>query len=137
MTDSASDACHIKDLLALYNIAIDSGDIDGFLATFAPDGIFDGVHGRFEGTSGLRKFITAYWTEPEFARLRGTQHWITNVNVAVAGDTATSYCYGTVISAGMSGNQIMGTWHYRDELVKLGGEWRFALRYVRPFTIPS
>ena len=137
MANSPSEARQIEDLLTLYNIAIDSGDIDGFLATFAPDGIFDGVHGRYEGTSELRRFITAYWTDPEFERLRGTQHWITNVKVTVSGDAATSYCYGTVISAGTNGNQIMGTWHYKDKLVKLSSEWRFSLRYVRPFAIPS
>lgn len=133
MTNSQSDHEQISSLLARYNIAIDSGDIEGFIATFHPDGVFDGVHGRFEGEAALRSFITTYWTDPDFERLWGAQHWITNVNISVSGSSATSYCYGTVLSADASGNQVMGTWHYRDDLTKANGEWRFSTRYVRPF----
>jgi ketosteroid isomerase-like protein len=133
MTSTGTDVEEINNLLFDYNIAIDSGDIDGFLATFMPDGAFDGIHGRFEGTAELRRFVTAYWTEPEFARLRGTQHWLTNIRIRVSGDSATSYCYGTVLSQGTADNKVMGTWHYRDKITRLDGEWKFSERYVRPF----
>jgi hypothetical protein len=135
MPDKLTANEQITTLLTAYNIAIDSGDVEGFLDTFAPDGIFDGVHGRFEGQVRLREFINRYWADDEFARLRGAQHWINNLQISVHDDIAICYCYGTVLSSGTSGNQVMGTWHYNDQLIRIDGRWKFAVRYVRPFTV--
>jgi hypothetical protein len=38
-----------------------------------------------------------------------------------------------VLLYGDLNNVVSGTWYYRDELVKRGGQWRFSLRYVRQF----
>jgi hypothetical protein len=96
--------------------------------------VFDGIHGRFAGADELKGFIESYWSEDSFARLRGTQHWISGLVIDGQDDEARCNCYGTVITQGVSDNRILGTWHYRDVVHRVNGEWKFAQRFVRAFS---
>ena len=68
MSLPASDKIEIQELVARYNRAIDSGDVEGWVDTFLPDGVFEGlVVPTFRGHTELRAFATAFWTEPQYA----------------------------------------------------------------------
>ena len=74
MSLSAADKIEIQELVARYNRAIDSGDVEGWVDTFVRDGVFEGlVVPTFRGHDELRAFVTAFWTEPEYAEWRGAQ----------------------------------------------------------------
>src|SRR5574338_625739 len=48
----------ICDLLARYCLALDAGDVDGWVALFTPDARYE-VYGRsFEGHAGLRRMLS-------------------------------------------------------------------------------
>jgi len=55
---SAQDNFEIQQLYAKYNIAIDSGDAEGYAATFTPDGVFN----QFSGHDALVGFAKM-WRE--------------------------------------------------------------------------
>jgi hypothetical protein len=59
MLPSAEDHVAITDLLARYCLALDLGDVEGWLALFTPEARYE-VYGRaFEGHAGLRAMVTA------------------------------------------------------------------------------
>ena len=72
-TLSAQDYFEIQQLYARYNIAIDSGDAEGWAATFTPDGVFN----TFSGHEAL------VWVHKDMARKTGT---------ARHGSTGTTIC---------------------------------------------
>src|SRR3990172_8727347 len=65
---TAQDYVDIQQLYARYNYAIDSGDIEAYVALYTPDGSFN----SFTGHEGLRTFMKN--------RNGGTRrHWNTNL----------------------------------------------------------
>src|SRR5271163_2930815 len=73
-TLSAQDYFEIQQLYARYNIAIDSGDAEGWAATFTPDGAFNTSIGH----DALVNFVKT-WRE----KLNGAtrKHWNTNLQI--------------------------------------------------------
>jgi uncharacterized protein (TIGR02246 family) len=133
---SPADWVAVNELVARYNRAIDTGDVEGWVGTFAPDGVFDGVIGRFEGEEALRRLATDYWTTPAYEPWRGCQHWVNNVVVESLGGTperARLRCDHAMIKAEAGGARVVLLAAYDDELVRLDGGWRFARRTVRAF----
>jgi hypothetical protein len=56
---SPEDRVAIGDLIARYCVALDVGDVDGWLALFTPDARYE-VYGRsFDGHAGLRRMLAA------------------------------------------------------------------------------
>lgn len=132
----AEDVLAIHDLIGRYNRAIDTGDADGWADCFLPDGVFDGVIGRFEGRAALHGLATAYWTEPEYEPWRGCQHWVNNVVVDGdgEGDAATLRCDHAMLKPDVDGGaRIVLLASYHDRLARVDGRWRFVQRTVRGF----
>ena len=84
----ASEKAAIAELIARYNFAIDHNDFQGWADCFTPDGVFDGMIGRFAAHSELDRFTA------EVKRLTADtpnlRHYVTNIMTEVDGDSASS-----------------------------------------------
>jgi hypothetical protein len=125
------DRIEIHDLVARYNLAIDTGDVEGWVATFTPDGVFDGIVGQFAGAAALRRFASAYASDPAYERYRVAQHWVNNLVVDGQGDRARLRCQHLLVAPTATGGEVILVAAYDDELVRTPEGWRFALRRVR------
>ena len=134
MSLSVADKIEIHELVARYNRAIDSGDIEGWVDTFLPDGVFEGlVVPTFRGHDELRAFAAAFWTEPEYAEWRGAQHWTTNMIIDGEGDRATLFAYHIMFTPAGPGANPALMCAYNDEIHRVNGTWKFARRRVVEF----
>jgi ketosteroid isomerase-like protein len=128
--DIARDKAAIAELIARYNYAIDHNDYQGWADTFAPDGVFVGIIGRFAAHKELDKFIAS--VKSLMAASPNLRHYVTNVLPDINGNEArcTSFLLMTSTKDGVSTIALAG--EYEDRLVKLNGQWLFLERVVRP-----
>jgi uncharacterized protein (TIGR02246 family) len=115
----------IRELLAAYARAADSGNADRFAALFALDGVLE-IHGvgAIEGRDAIRSFLGG-GTDASPVRLR---HHLTNVSIAVESPSAaTGECYFTVFTD--AGVDHWG--RYRDRYVGAADGWTIAHRLAR------
>lgn len=115
------DRLTIQELLARYNHAIDSGDAEGWAATFAPDGTFESRGATHSGTEALVAFARDF-----SGRMAGARHWNNNLVIEADGDRATATCYLQLWREG----QLVSEGRYVDALRKVDGQWRFTSRKV-------
>ena len=134
---SAEDKIEIYELIARYNVAIDSGDAEGWAQCFTPDGVFDGIVGRYEGREEIAAFARRYWTDPEYEEWRACQHWVNNVIIEGDGDEATQTAFHQLVQPTAEGGRILLVARYRDELRRLDGRWLFTQRRVRAHDDPD
>ena len=126
-----ADKIEINELIARYNVAIDDGDADGWARTFAPDGVFDGIVGRFEGRDEIAAFARRYSSDPQYADFRACQHWVNNILIDGHGDEATLRADHQMVKPTEDGGRILLVARYDDSLRRVDGEWLFASRRVR------
>lgn len=102
MAMTAWDYEEIRQLLARYNLAIDSGDAAGWAARFVPDGVFEcsGVPasspfgGRHEGSAALHAYAVRH-----FGVAKGrARHWNATLEIEGDGREATMRCYLLALS---------------------------------------
>jgi hypothetical protein len=129
-TLTAQDNFEIQQLYAKYNIAIDSGDAEGYAATFTPDGVFN----TFVGHDALVNFAKT-WREKLNGAMR--KHW--NSNLQIAGDSteATGFVYLMLVDLSTKPASILATLTYTDSLVKTKDGWRFKKRTTKNDTTPA
>jgi uncharacterized protein (TIGR02246 family) len=125
-----ADRVEIEDLVARYNKAIDTGDAEGWAATFTKDGEFHGIVGDFAGTDELTAFVRAYASEEQFAEFASAQHWVTNIVVEGDEDRAEMFAHLMMIAPLSDGGRILLVGRYEDTLRKEDGRWLFARRIV-------
>lgn len=134
----ADDRAEIENLSNRYMVAVDAGDIDTVMETWADDGelvwVFGHEHGKAEIRAAMSGFGGARYEEiPEGAtsRLR-TRHQIINHVIDVDGDTAKTTAYWFAMTNRNPGEELkllyMG--HYEDVLQRVDGAWKFKLRRV-------
>lgn len=120
----------IGDLTARYGRTYDTGDREGWIGTFLPEGVFK-LPGRepIEGHSALRAFFR---DAP-----RDVVHVTTDAIVEVDGATARQECRVLVLQPGPTGNNgdaanpaVRMVGRYDDELVYERGGWYFVRRAV-------
>lgn len=124
----------IKDLLARYGWALDTGDVDAFVACFAPDGVM--IEEVFEdpdvwqGRDGIRRLAEHY---RGIANFPGRQHFAANILVTpTAEDRAQVRSFALVTECqGEPPYKLRFCGYYDDEIVRLDGQWHFARRVVR------
>ena len=129
-TLSAQDYFEIQQLYARYNIAIDSGDAEGWAATFTPDGVFN----TFSGHDALVGFIKT-WRE----KLNGAtrKHWNNNLQVTGNSKEASATTYLMLVDFGTKPPSILMTGSYTDSLVKTKDGWRFTKRMTKSDVTPT
>lgn len=131
-TVSVEDRLAIERLYADYAWALDTGDVDGVMATFWPDAVMEDPIGRFgpDEEHGVRVFFERIAARPDFA---GRQHWVSQLKLRAVDGGAVADCYVFVpASYRRGGVNIHLTAFYRDRLEVHDGEWRFRERLVGP-----
>lgn len=133
-TLSPDDRFAIKDLMARYSWALDTGDLDAFVACFASDGMM--VEEVFkdpdiwQGQGGLRRLAEHYRSIPNFA---GRQHYCGNTLVTAGpegGAHARSFALVTEC-LGAPPYVLRFCGYFEDELVSQNGQWLFQRRVLR------
>jgi hypothetical protein len=127
---SAQDNFEIQQLYARYNIAIDSGDAEGYASTFTPDGVFN----QFTGHDALAGFAKM-WRE----KLNGAtrKHWNTNLQISGNSKEASGFVYLMLVDIGTKPASILTTATYTDSLVKTKDGWRFTKRTTKADLPPA
>jgi ketosteroid isomerase-like protein len=123
---TTQDYLEIEQLYARYNHAIDSGDAEGWAATFTPDGVFNT---KFIGREGLLGFMKTWGEKMNGANRR---HWNSNLRLTPSADGANGTVLLMLLDVGTQPPAIVMTGQYADTLVKTANGWRFKSRLVRP-----
>lgn len=127
---SAQDNFEIQQLYARYNNAIDSGDAEGWAATFTPDGVFN----TFSGHDALVGFVKM-WREKLGGATR--KHWNTNLQINGDSKEATASVYLMLVDFGTKPASILTTGMYSDSLIKTKDGWRFTRRITKGDVAPA
>jgi hypothetical protein len=131
---SLEDRQAIYDTLARYIWGMDTGDIDGVVAQFTPDGVITDVTGkRWDATTGgVRGFASHFLTQPN---RRGGQHHVQHLFVEPAGAGYRITSYWVSIQWQVEGDRkflrAMGS--YVDTCVKVGGQWLIHEKIIAPW----
>src|SRR5271168_14090 len=128
-TLTAQDSFEIQQLYARYNMAIDSGDAEGWAATFTPDGVFN----TFSGHDALVGFIKL-WRE----KLNGAtrKHWNNNLQLTGNSKEASATVYLMLVDFSTKPTSILSTGMYTDSLIKTKDGWRFTKRTTKGDVAP-
>ncbi len=135
----AEDRALIENLSNRYMVAVDAGDIDTVMDTWAEDGVLEWVGGVEEGKAEIRAAMSNFGGGARRARIPEgatswprTRHQIINHVIDVDGDTAHTVAYWFALTNDTPDGEVkllfMG--HYEDELVREGGRWLFKKRAV-------
>ena len=127
---SAQDYFEIQQLYARYNNAIDSGDAEGWAATFTPDGVFN----TFVGHDALVNFVKT-WREKLGGATR--KHWNNNLQITGSSKEANGSVYLMLVDFSTKPPGIVGTASYTDNLVRTKDGWRFTKRTTKGDTAPA
>jgi len=138
LADYANDRAEIENLSNRYMIAVDAGDIETVMATWAEDGVLEWVGGVEVGKEAIRKAMSNFGGArpvniPEGATSRPrTRHQIINHVIDVNGDTAktVAYWFALTNNTPQKDVQLLYFGHYEDELVRQNGKWLFKRRKV-------
>jgi uncharacterized protein (TIGR02246 family) len=122
-TTEIEDREAIRELLARYNHAIDSHQIDELVGLFTDDGVFEAGGGRaMKGPDELRAFAEGVPA--------GLRHFLANEIIDVDGDEATVRAYLFILAGKPAAAVTIGV--YADLVHRVDGRWRFARRTFTP-----
>jgi hypothetical protein len=141
----ADDRAEIENLSNRYMVAVDSGDIDTVMATWADDGVLEWAGGIERGKAAIRKAMSNFGgarpvkLAPGATSRPRTVHMIINHVIDVHGNTAktTAYWFNITNATPQKDVQLMYFGHYEDELVKRNGHWLFKVRKVYNESLPN
>jgi len=124
---SADDYIEIQQLYTRYNMMIDSGDAEGYAATFTPDGAFN----TFNGRDALIGFI--------HGRTNGgnMRHWNTNLAITGTPEGANGSVYLLLVDVSVRPPVLSTAAKYEDQLVKTPAGWRFKKRVTKGEAPPA
>jgi len=133
VTIGVGDRLEIHELMARYDMAEDSGDLAGWVATFSRDGGFVGRRTgvTVTGHADLLAFAVERAARPDI----GTYlHRTTNIIIDEAAFGATAQSCVMMIAKSDNGTySVRGVAIKTDELVREDGRWRFRLRINNPW----
>ena len=130
---TVADRIEINDLMASYAWALDTGDVDSFVACFTPDAVvieevFEEPD-RWEGAAGIRKLAEHFRAVPGFP---GRQHHLSQLVVKGNSHRATARAFALVTECrGEPPYLIRFAGYWDDKLVKFRGRWLFKERIIR------
>ena len=134
----ADDRAEIENLSNRYMVAVDAGDIETVMSTWAEDGVLEWVFGVERGKAAIRKAMSGFggaapYTVPAGAKSRPrTRHQIINHVIDVDGNKAKTIAYWFALTNRTPQNdvQLLYFGHYEDTLEKVDGKWLFKTRKV-------
>jgi hypothetical protein len=135
---STADRLAIHEVIARYAWALDTGDVEGFVACFCRDGVllWDAFEQpqSWQGEAALRHFASFFRNLPSSA---GRQHHVSNTVITPTPEGAAARSYVTVAlrqGDGPHALHVMG-W-YEDGLRQEDGQWHLASRIIRDWSGP-
>lgn len=111
-----TDRDQIRELIAAYALLLDADDIDGCLRLFTEDSEYLVFGKTLLGPEKVRKMFTR---APRGMHLTGASV------ITIDGESASARTQVLFVEAG---THVMRPALYDDELVKVGGQWRFRRR---------
>ncbi len=115
----------IKEIRHMYCYYADSGRMAECAALYSDDAIADfGPLGVYRGIDEIRQFYCD--TVPSFFSFM--LHLVHNHTVRVNGNTGEGSCYFEFKGTSAKGNPLIGAGRYEDQVVKIGGQWKFKRR---------
>lgn len=135
---AVEDQLAIRDIVARYAWALDTGDVERFVNCFCRDGVlvwdsFD-CPARWEGREALRHFATFIRDLPSSA---GRQHHVTNTVIEGCEEGARSKSYAAVaLREGDGPHKLHVMGYYEDLFRRENSQWRLAERIIRDWSGP-
>jgi ketosteroid isomerase-like protein len=136
----ADDRAQIENLSNKYMVAVDAGDIETVMSTWAEDGVLEWVNGTEVGKAAIRKAMSGFGGArkveiPEGATSRPrTRHQIINhvIDISADGKTAKTTAYWFAITNNNPEKEVKLLYfgHYEDDLARVNGKWLFKKRRV-------
>ena len=122
---TADDQLAIRQLVARYSHAMDSGDGAALAGTFVDDGVFDAGGLVLEARNALEEFARGF---PD--SVRAPRHVVSNLVIEGDGDRATGQAYVQLYAlvGDPPRQEVTHSGKYADTLVKVDGIWRFVTR---------
>lgn len=135
---TAEDQLAIRETIARYAWALDTGDVDGFVGCFCRNGvlIWDAFEEpeRWEGAEALRHFAAFFRSLPSSA---GRQHHVTNTLIEWCEGGACSRSYVAVALRQGDGPHLLNVMgFYEDVFRREDGRWRIVERVIRDWSGP-
>jgi hypothetical protein len=144
---SADDRLDIMDLIARYAYTLDSGDLDGYVNNFAPDGVLFEHH---KGQAAIREYVGMLMSQGRAGPLPNGdvayRHFVGSAVIDGEGDRATVHSYLLWVNMG-SDPPVSAAAEYTDQCARLDGHWVFQSRSLRrlagrfpgsdPVTVPG
>jgi len=128
---TTQDYADIQQLYARYNLAIDTGDGEGWASMFMPDGVFNT---NTKGHDALVQFVRD-WREKRNGANR--RHWNSNLVITPTNEGANGSVYLLLLDIGVRPAVPALTAIYEDRLVKTPAGWRFKSRIVHADPAPT
>jgi ketosteroid isomerase-like protein len=134
----ADDRAEIENLSDRYMVAVDAGDLDTVMATWADDGVLEWADGVEHGKAAIRKAMSGFAGARASSVPKGaaswprSRHFIVNHVIDVSGDTAKTIAYWFEITNNTPQKDVQLVYfgHYEDVLVRRDGHWLFKTRKV-------
>jgi uncharacterized protein (TIGR02246 family) len=127
---SAEDRVAIMDLIARYAHTLDSGDLDGYVNNFAPDGVLFEQH---RGRQAIRDYVAMLMREGRAGPLPtgdvAHRHFAGAPTIDGGNGRANVHSYLLWVKMG-SDPPVSAAAEYIDECVKLDGRWYFQSRVL-------
>jgi uncharacterized protein (TIGR02246 family) len=129
---TAEDRLDILDLIARYARTLDSGDLDGYVNNFAPDGVlFDRQHGR----EAIREYVGKLMQEGRAGPLPSGdvayRHFAQSATIdAESATRANVHSYLLWVFMGDE-PPVRAAAEYLDVVEKIDGQWYFKSRSIR------
>jgi uncharacterized protein (TIGR02246 family) len=128
---TADDRLDIMDLIARYAYTLDSGDLEGYVNNFAPDGVLFEDH---RGREAIREYVGMLMRNGRAGPLPNGdvayRHFVGSPVIDGGGDRATVHSYLLWVNMG-SNPPVSAAAQYTDQVAKLEGRWYFASRSLR------
>jgi 3-phenylpropionate/cinnamic acid dioxygenase small subunit len=124
----------VAELLARYSRCLDSGDVEGYVQLFAPDGVLDGAAGPRTGHEAIRQVARAIadaLTAPGSAAA-GQRH-ISGPPLIEGDDRQCEVRSSFMLLRQREGAEafIRAVGEYTDTCVKIDERWVFARRHIQ------
>jgi len=122
---SIEDRVSIMELLARYARCLDSGDLDGYVNNFAPDGVLFGNH---VGHGQIREYVGQV-IERRSADPSRRMHFVGFPVIEGNAQHVTVHSYLLWLQLGAE-SPVSAAAEYVDECIKLNGRWVFKTRAI-------
>ena len=122
---TTDDQLAVRQLVARYSHAMDSGDGAALAETFVDDGVFDAGGLVLGGRNALEEFALGFPNS-----VRAPRHVVSNLVIDGEGDQATVQAYVQLYAlvGDPPRQEVTHSGKYADTLVKVDGSWRFVTR---------